>query len=381
MKILHLMLSCFYIDNGNYQENVIPRQNKKDGHRVEIIASTEVFINSKLSYTKPGSYLNEDGIKVRRLPYKNVLYFGISKKVRAYPGLYKLIDDFAPDIILFHGAAAYALLTAAKYKKNNPQVKFYVDSHEDYNNSATNFLSKYVLHKIFYRGIIRKSLKYIDKVLYITYESAVYLKEMYSISDKYLLFFPLGGNIPEPDKREYIRNKIRSSFDIDENQILLIISGKFDKIKRTVDVIKAFIEVPNQNLRLIIIGSMDKDICEAAMRLINSDSRIHYLGWLNSSLLQDYLCAGDLYVQLGSQSVTMQNALCCGNAAALYPFESHKFLLKESVFYIEQKEDLIKVIKMISSEKSILEKKRKESFEIAKRILDYEKITAIIYNN
>jgi hypothetical protein len=295
--------------------------------------------------------------------------------------LYKLIVDFAPDIILFHGAAAYALLIAAKYKKNNPQIKFYVDSHEDYNNSATNFLSKYILHKIFYRGVIQKSLKYIDKILYITYESAVYLKEMYGISDKHLLFFPLGGNIPEPDKREYIRKKIRSSFNIDENQILLIISGKFDKIKRTIDVVKAFIEVPNQNLRLLIIGSMNKDISETAMQLINSDSRIHYLGWLNSSLLQDYLCAGDLYVQLGSQSVTMQNALCCGNAAALYPFESHKFLLKDSVFYIEQKEDLIKVIKMISSDNSILEKKRKESFDIAQRILDYEKITAMIYSN
>lgn len=381
MRILHLMLSCFYIDNGNYQENVIPRQNKKDGHQVKIIASTEVFINSVLGYTKPASYINEDGIKVVRLPYKNFLHFGISKKVRAYPGLYKLIADFAPEIILFHGAAAYALITVAKYKKKNPCVKFYVDSHEDYNNSATNFLSKYVLHKIFYKGIIQKCLKHIDKILYITYESAVYLKEMYGVSDKYLLFFPLGGNIPEPSKRLDIRKKIRSGLNIDENQIVLIISGKLDKIKRTIDVINAFIEVPNQNLRLLIIGSMNKDISETAMQLINTDSRIHYLGWLNSSLLQDYLYAGDLYVQLGSQSVTMQNALCCGNAAALYPFESHKFLLNDSVFYIEQKEDLIKVLKTVSSDRSILEKKRKESFSIAEKVLNYEKIAALIYNN
>lgn len=382
MKILHLMLSCFYIDQENYQENVIPRQNKKDGHEVEIIASTEFFIRShQLRYITPGSYLNEDGIKVIRLPYKVFLHHTISRKIRAYSNLYKTICDFAPDIILFHGAAAYALITVSNYKKNNPHVKLYVDSHEDYNNSGRNFLSKQILHKIFYKFIIQKCLPYIDKILYITYESSVFLKEMYAIPEKYLLFFPLGGNIPEPTNRENVRKKIRSNLNIDENQIVLIISGKLDRKKRTIDVVNAFVQVRNENLRLLIIGSLNKEIGETVMPLINSDSRIHYLGWLNSNLLQNYLCAGDLYVQLGGQSVTMQNALCCGNAAALYPFESHKFLLNDTVFYIKEKEDLIKVLKLILSDKSILEKKRKESFYIAQRILDYKKITAMIYNN
>src|SRR5690242_2041292 len=98
MRILHLMLSCFYIDNANYQENVIPRQNLKDGHEVKIIASTEVFIkNNQLGLVSPGSYLNEDGIPVTRLSYKYFFHDFISKKIRSYANLYKSISEFAPD--------------------------------------------------------------------------------------------------------------------------------------------------------------------------------------------------------------------------------------------------------------------------------------------
>ena len=204
------MLSCFYIDNANYQENIIPRLNKMDGHEVRIIASTEVFIrNNILGLTTPGTYLNEDGIQVTRLPYKNILATSISKKIRSYPGLYGLISDYKPDIILFHGAAAYALITVSKYKKNFPDVRFFVDSHEDSHNSGTNFISKHILHKIFYKNIIQRCLPFIDKILYITFDTLTFLKDTYGIPDKYMSFFPLGGIIPENEKRETARRKIR----------------------------------------------------------------------------------------------------------------------------------------------------------------------------
>jgi glycosyltransferase involved in cell wall biosynthesis len=382
MRILHLMLSNFYIDNANYQENVIPRLNKKDGHEVKIIASTEVFIeNKKLGYTVPGSYLNEEGISVTRLPYRRVFHKSISKKVREYPGLYKLIAEFSPDVILFHGGAAYAMVPVARYKRNNPHIRFYVDSHEDYFNSATNFMSKQFLHKIFYRWVVQKCLPYIDKVLFITFDTYTFLKDAYKIPDSYLSFFPLGGLIPESGTRENIRSKIRARLEINEDQILIIHSGKLDAKKRTLDIVNAFIQVPDQNLKLIIIGSMDEEVSASTIPLIKSDPRIEYLGWLEADTLRDYLYAGDLYVQLGGQSVTMQNALCCGCAAALYPYESHKFLLNDSVFYIKNMEDLKKVIESISSDRNLLEMKRKKSFAIAKSVLDYENISSKIFNN
>lgn len=382
MKILHLMLSNFYIDNANYQENAIARQNKIDGHDVRIIASTEVFVkNNTLGLISPRSYVNEDGIPVERIPYTNFYNKFISKKIRAYTDLYGLISHFAPDIIFFHGAAAYALVTVAQYKKNNPHIKFYVDSHEDYHNSGRNFLSRNILHKIFYKKILHKCLPHINKIFYISYESMIYLKERYGISDSYLQFFPLGGFIPDIEMRRNVRKKIRAELGIDEEHILLIHSGKLDSKKKTIETVNAVTRVASQKLRLVIIGSTEEKISASIKSIIESDRRIRYLGWLNSNLLQDYLCAGDLYVQLGTQSATMQNALCCGCAAAVYPYESHKYLLKDSVFYIESMDDLIVLLESISANKSILETKRLESYNLAKTLLDYKILSTLIYND
>jgi hypothetical protein len=84
MKILHICLSCFYIDNFSYQENVLPRQNKLDGHEVQILASTETYgKDKKLQYLEPGEYINEDSIKVIRLPYRHFFFSFNHEKSKA----------------------------------------------------------------------------------------------------------------------------------------------------------------------------------------------------------------------------------------------------------------------------------------------------------
>ena len=88
MKIMHLCLSCFYIDNFSYQENELPRQNKRDGHDVRIIASTETLMDED-SFFDAGEHLNEDGIPVKRLTYKKWFTKKVMEKIRAYQVLYQ----------------------------------------------------------------------------------------------------------------------------------------------------------------------------------------------------------------------------------------------------------------------------------------------------
>ena len=59
------MLSQYYVDNYNYQENILPRIHKDDGNDVMILASTATYINNlRLGYLKSGRYINEDGFKL-----------------------------------------------------------------------------------------------------------------------------------------------------------------------------------------------------------------------------------------------------------------------------------------------------------------------------
>lgn len=380
MKILHFCLSCFYIDNYNYQENILPIINKMDGHEVKIIASTETFIeNSKLGYIKPGKYFTKEGIEINRIPYKKYLPHFIMKKVRHYDNVYNLIDEFSPDVILFHGVPAYELITIVKYKKNNPNVKLYVDSHEDKNNSGTNWLSKNMLHKIFYKNIIKKTCDYIDKIFYITYETKVFLQEVYDIKEEKLEYFPLGSYVFNEEERIKNRNNVRIQLDLKDDDILVLHSGKMDKLKRTEEILKAFIKVKASKLKLVLIGSMNDEIMQKVKPLILSDERVSFLGWKSGHELMEYLCACDLYIQPGGQSATMQNALCCGSAAALYPHQSHKKLLNDSVFYVETIEDMKRIFENISENRQVLEDKRVQTNKIAKEMLDYKLLASRLY--
>lgn len=380
MKILHMMLSCFYIDNYNYQENLLPRMNKIDGNDVLIVASTETFVeNMRLGYLNPGEYYNNDGIRVVRVPYNWFPLNPIKHKIRSYKNIDKILEEFKPDIILFHGACAWELINVSRYKSKNSNVKLYIDSHEDFNNSATNIFSKYVLHKIFYKKIIQKTLPFVDKFFCVGYEAFEFLNKMYEVPFNVMEFYPLGGIVLEDIIRMRKREMVRSSLNLDPSDLLLVHSGKMDKQKKTAEIVEAFLEADLDNLFLIIIGSMTNDVSEELIPLIDKTAKIHYLGWKNAEELLDYLCASDLYVQPGGQSATMQNALCCGSAAALYPHESHKYLLGDSVFYIESIEDMKNLFEQIALDPEILEKKRSQSFELAKEKLDYKKLAARLY--
>lgn len=380
MKILHLMLSSFYIDGYNYQENVLPKMNKLDGNEVKIIASTVTYINNKTpGFLEPKKYINEDGIEVIRVPYVKYLPRFLNTKIRIYKDLKENIEKFDPDIIFFHGLGGYALISVSKYIKTHPNVRLYADCHGDSSNTATTWLSKNILHKCINRSIVKCSLPFIEKILCISYEAMVLAKKLYDLPDDSLELFPLGGIIPEENERKRIRRKIRNEFDLGDENILIIHTGKLDKKKRTIDLLKAFIECDEKKLRLFIVGSLLDDIANDVRYLVNKDKRISFIGWKNGDELLSLLCASDLYIQPGGQSATMQNAACCGNALALYPHKSHKMLMGETVFYIDTVESIRRLLEEISANPEVLEKKRRASFELAKKELDYKELAKRIY--
>ena len=43
MKVLHICLSCLYIDRYSYQENLLPKYHKTLGYDVEILASLDIY--------------------------------------------------------------------------------------------------------------------------------------------------------------------------------------------------------------------------------------------------------------------------------------------------------------------------------------------------
>ena len=93
MKIIHLCLGNYFVDGYGYQENIITKMHKRQGHEVLIVASTETIVdNFNLGYVESRSYINEDGIPIHRIPYINLFSNILTHKLRFYKGLYKELE-------------------------------------------------------------------------------------------------------------------------------------------------------------------------------------------------------------------------------------------------------------------------------------------------
>lgn len=372
MKIIHCCLSCYYIDDYGYQENSLVRQNVNAGHDVTVIASTESLDeNGKLVYLDAGEYMGGDGAKVVRLDYLKIPNV-LARKLRINPGLMSLLESEQPDVILFHGLCGWELVTVARYKKQNSSVKLYADSHEDLYNSGTTFISKYFLHLMYYRSIIQYALMHLDKVLCITKETMDFCKDMYSIPNNKIEFYPLGGHVLSDIDYNYIRQEMRESHEVSETDVLFVQSGKFDQRKKLKESICAFKMTTNMSFKFLIIGSLSGDGKSELLSLIASDPRIQFLGWKNSEELQHYLSAADIYLQPGTQSATMQNSVCARCAVILDDVESHRFLLGDDAWYVKNQSDIVDLLTIIENDSSLIKMQSKLSFEIAKKYLDYK---------
>ena len=380
MKIANCCLSNFYIDGWNYQENVLSKRNTDDGNEVRILASTETYIdNARLGYVSPSSYFTEHGIPITRLPYKRIINHFVSSKLRAYVGLMRELTEFSPDVIFFHGLAAWALLTVARYKKKYPSVKLYTDSHEDFNNSARTFLSKNILYRLFYCTVLKKAYPQIDKIFYISLETKDFINQLYGLPDDKLEFYPLGGIIFDEDMRNNAKQKIREELKLSPEDVLFVHSGKLDKLKRTEELLRAFSAVQSPSLKLIIIGSIPDDMKQILLPLIEADNRVEFIGWKSSNELLEYLCACDLYLQPGSQSATMQNAICCGAPVMLYPHKSHMSYLDGNGWFVKTVEDMIRVFETIKGKKGILAQMSQNSQKVACELIDYKVLAERLY--
>lgn len=375
MKILHCALSCFYIEGFKYQENVLPTLHAQMGHQVMMLASCVSYNKEgKACLVEPTQYRSDDGFDVIRLPYRKGLGGRILRRTRLYPGVYKILEEFKPDIIYFHGCNALELHTFVKYKKKHPEVVLFLDSHTDRNNSASTKLSLHVQHKIMYRSAVKKVIPYAEKFLCPSIECMDFLKEVYKVPETCLEFYPLGGMLRSEQEQQQARKQIREKENVPADCTVFAHSGKMDAKKRTIEIIDAFRAVPDPSFRLWIIGVLMDDVKDEILKKIEDDSRISYLGWKNSDELQDYLCAADVYVQPGGQSATMQNAMCCSCAVMLYPHKSHKPYVDKNGYYISNTQDMIDVFTELSNNPEKVGEMRKRSQEIASEILDYNKM-------
>lgn len=316
MKIVHVCLSAFYIEGFGYQENVIPRYNKNEGHDVTIIASRFTYRsdNGEPGITDAGEYFNDDGIKVIRIDNKYSWLGKLNDKIKKYKGTYELLEIEKPDLIFNHGIQFLDLSEITRYIKDHPNCRLVVDSHAASINSGTNILSRELLHKRIYKKIIQKSLKYISVVFVLAPGCKEFAKEMYSIPDGKMEYLYLGADTQKInfDEKDVISLRIRDELNLKHDDFVFITGGKLSKGKNIKSLLMSLKEIHSKKIKLIIFGAFSDDIRDEMFTMIAQDDRVKYIGWLRGDEVYDYYLASDAAVFPGTKSALWEQAICSG---------------------------------------------------------------------
>lgn len=325
-KIVHICLASFYIDRYSYQENLLPKWHKKLGYDVEIIASLQSFDSNGVSTVLPGgeqTYVNEYGIKTTRIDYKFSNPY--LRKLRYYDGLNERLNEAHPDIIFIHGLQFGDMGRVVQYVRNHPGIKVFVDNHADYSNSAKNWFSKCILHRIIWKRAAKCIEPFTTMFWGVLPARVDFLVENYGLPRGKCDLLVMGADDEEVDRAlaPEVRATVRSNLDVSESDYLIVTGGKIDAAKTQVlklmDAVKR-IAKSGKKVKLLVFGTVVPELKEDFFNRVD-DSVVKFVGWADTSKSYDYFSASDLVCFPGRHSVYWEQVAAMGRPMVIKRWE------------------------------------------------------------
>ena len=313
MKIVHLCLGAFFPDGYSYQENMLPKFHKIAGYNVEVIASLQTFDeNGKVSfYAEPKRYINENNILVTRLAYRKPCL--IYKKFRRFQGLFQALERAKPDILFIHNVQFLDIDCVVKYLKKYPDIIVFCDNHADLVNSASNWISKKIMHGFIWKRCANLIEPYTKKFYGVLPARVSFLTDVYGLpSEKcHLLVMGADDEMVELASSSDVRDKVRKGYGVTENELLLMTGGKIDQNKQQViTLMQAFNSLSIPNAKLVIFGSVIPELKEVFKNQLSN--KVIYAGWKQSNDIYNEFSGADLILFPGLHSVLWEQAVAMG---------------------------------------------------------------------
>ena len=311
MRIVHIAPNSPYNDYWGYQDNLLPKYQKKLGHDVTVIITNTMHKDGKIVRTDCSDYVLNDGVRVIRREHKQYhlpKVTGVFSKLDVLP----LLNELKPDFIFYHGLISYTIKDVVKYVKKHPQCKVVEDNHMDYNigNQANTLKEKII--RAWRRRLNRATIPYVEKVYGVTPWRKTYAEEYFGIPAAKTDVLIMGADDEKVklEQKDTVRKRIRDKYHVSDNDFLIVTGGKIDK-KKGIDVLAEACAGFNQNVKLLVFGSISDDVKEKMEKLISENDNIIYIGWIDSDRVYDYFFAADLVFFPGQHSVLWEQACAC----------------------------------------------------------------------
>lgn len=310
MKVLHLCFVGPYNEGWTYQENLLSKYHARLGHEVTLVCTPREIVKGEIKLSKDKEYINDDGVHVVRMPEK----INLGNKLIWYQGVKEILEQTEPDILFVHGPQFMDASIVANYVMEHSKVRMYVDNHSDFTNSATNFISKNILHKFFWRRCSQILEPVTEKFFGVLPARVDFLKEVYKLPKKKCELLVMGADDEQIEKasKEEVREAVRRRYGIEEQDFLVMTGGKINRFRpETLDLMRAVSELKYSHVKLLIFGMVEEALKKEFDALCDN-KKIIYAGWQDSSKTFDFFAAADLVVFPGLHSVMWEQAVAQG---------------------------------------------------------------------
>ena len=307
MRIVHIAPNAPYNDYWGYQENLLPKYQKKMGHDVTVIITNTEHRNESIQEIPCARYELSDGEHIIRLSRKQY-GVGIINSLKAYIPVYHELQRIKPDLVFFHGLLSSSIFDVIRYKKGHPNCIIVQDNHLDYNIGFGEKGIKNRLIRLYFRIKNKRSIKYIERVYGVTPWRKTYAEDYFGIPRAKTDVLIMGADDEKIDfsNKESIRNNIRKKYSINENDFLIVTGGKIDK-KKKIDILMEACSGYSK-IKLLVFGNIANDVRDKLEKLISENKNIIYIGWINSDDVYNYYFAADLVFFPGQHSVLWEQA-------------------------------------------------------------------------
>ena len=311
MKIVHIAPRAPYNDYWGYQDNLLPKYQKKLGHDVTVIITNTMHKDGKIVETDCADYVLDDGVRVIRLKVKQYPHIVLTNMNSRLP-VFGYLKEIHPDFIFYHSLHGTTIFDVIRYQKTiNPQCVIVQDNHEDYNNCNHPSGMKGKLVRAFQRYINRKATSYVSRVYGVTPWRKTYAEDYYRIPPAKTDVLIMGADDEKVDlaNQESIRRRIRSESGVEDTDFLIVTGGKIDVEKHIDSLMEACGELPG--VKLLIFGQVSPGMQKEYSSLLEKYKNLISIGWLKADQVYDYFLAADLVVFPGGHSVMWEQACAC----------------------------------------------------------------------
>lgn len=374
MTIVNITPAAPYNDYWGYQDNLLPKYQKKLGHDVTVITTNLMHQDGGITEIAPNDYRLNDGERIIRLKYKQ---YPVSVLTKLFSKLeiYELLKSIRPDFIFYHGLISNTIFDVIRYiKKDNPQCVLVQDNHFDYNIGSHSTGLKKLLGRGYFRFINRLANPYVSRVYGVTPWRKQYAEDYFRIPPEKTDVLIMGADDEKIDfaNREQIRSDIRNQFGFTEDDFVIVTGGKIDRNKKTTLLMEACRNT--DHVKLLIFGNVKEDVKQEFDEILSESENITYIGWIDADQVYNYFFASDLVFFPGQHSVLWEQACACKVPCVFEKWEGMEHVNNGG------NSDFVSPVTVESLREKIRELKYTDKYAKMKQIAESDKTDIYLYS-